>query len=70
MKARIILIICLITGIAVHLSANEKIYINREVTTHIVMPENIKMVDISTIFIKYCGNETIGYIFKNNYKNT
>ena len=48
MKTRIILIICLITGIAVHLSANEKIYINREVTTHIVMPENIKMVDIST----------------------
>lgn len=48
MKARIILIICLITGIAAHLSANEKIYINREVTTHIVMPENIKMVDIST----------------------
>ncbi|RIB31187.1 hypothetical protein CK234_03958 [Phocaeicola vulgatus] len=46
MKTRIILIICLITGIAVHLSANEKIYINREVTTHIVMPENIKMVDI------------------------
>ena len=27
MKTRIILIICLITGIAVHLSANEKIYI-------------------------------------------
>ena len=48
MKTRIILIICLITGIAVHLSANEKIYINREVTTHIVMPENIKMIDIST----------------------
>ena len=48
MKTRIILIICLITGIVVHLSANEKIYINREVTTHIVMPENIKMVDIST----------------------
>ena len=37
MKTRIILIICLITGIAVHLSANEKIYINREVTTHIVI---------------------------------
>ena len=37
MKTRIFLIICLITGIAVHLSANEKIYINREVTTHIVM---------------------------------
>lgn len=54
MKTRIILIICLITGIAVHLSANEKIYINREVTTHIVMPENIKMVDISTT--KIIGN--------------
>ena len=48
MKTRIILIICLITGIAAHLSANKKIYINREVTTHIVMPEYIKMVDIST----------------------
>ncbi len=55
MKARIILIICLITGIAAHLSANEKIYINREVTTHIVMPENIKMVDISTTRI--IGNQ-------------
>ena len=55
MKTRIILIICLITGIAVHLSANEKIYINREVTTHIVMPENIKMVDISTT--KIIGNQ-------------
>lgn len=55
MKTRIILIICLITGIAAHLSANEKIYINREVTTHIVMPENIKMVDISTT--KIIGNQ-------------
>ena len=55
MKTRIFLIICLITGIAVHLSANEKIYINREVTTHIVMPENIKMVDISTT--KIIGNQ-------------
>ena len=55
MKTRIILIICLITGIAVHLSANGKIYINREVTTHIVMPENIKMVDISTT--KIIGNQ-------------
>lgn len=55
MKTRFFLIICLITGIAVHLSANEKIYINREVTTHIVMPENIKMVDISTT--KIIGNQ-------------
>ena len=35
--------------------ANEKIYVNREVTTHIVMPENIKMVDISTP--KVIGNQ-------------
>ena len=55
MKTRIFLIICLIIGIAVDLSANEKIYINREVTTHIVMPENIKMVDISTT--KIIGNQ-------------
>ncbi len=58
MKTRIFLIICLITGIAVHLSANEKIYINREVTTHIVMPENIKMVDISTT--KIIGRTSVG----------
>ena len=36
-------------------SANERIYVNREVTTHIVMPENIKMVDISTT--KIAGNQ-------------
>lgn len=35
--------------------ANEKIYVNREVTTHIVMPENIKLVDISTP--KIIGNQ-------------
>jgi len=35
--------------------ANEKIYVNREVTTHIVMPENIKLVDISTQ--KIIGNQ-------------
>ena len=34
---------------------NERIYVNREVTTHIVMPENIKMVDISTT--KIAGNQ-------------
>ena len=27
------------------------------------------MVNIFTIFIKYCENETIRYIFKNNYNN-
>lgn len=36
-------------------SANERIYVNREVTTHIVMPENIKLVDISTP--KIIGNQ-------------
>ena len=36
-------------------SPNERIYVNREVTTHIVMPENIKMVDISTT--KIAGNQ-------------
>ena len=36
-------------------SANERIYVNREETTHIVMPENIKMVDISTT--KIAGNQ-------------
>lgn len=35
--------------------ANEKIYVNREVTTHIVMLENIKLVDISTT--KIIGNQ-------------
>ena len=36
-------------------SAKEKIYVNDEVTTHIIMPENIKMVDISTT--KLIGNQ-------------
>ena len=42
-------------GIAGSASAKEKIYVNDEVTTHIVMPENIKMVDISTT--KLIGNQ-------------
>lgn len=40
---------------ALNAAANEKIYVNREVTTHILMPENIKMVDISTP--KVIGNQ-------------
>ncbi|MBD5195055.1 MAG: conjugative transposon protein TraN [Bacteroidales bacterium] len=36
-------------------SAKEKIFVNSDVTTHIVMPENIKMVDISTS--KIAGNQ-------------
>ncbi len=42
-------------GIAYTASAKEKIYVNDEVTTHIIMPENIKMVDISTT--KLIGNQ-------------
>ena len=41
--------------VAAGASANERIYVNREVTTHIVMPENIKMADISTT--KIAGNQ-------------
>lgn len=48
MKTKILSIILSVFGFALHASANEKIYVNREVTTHIVMPENIKLVDIST----------------------
>lgn len=40
---------------ACKVTANEKIYVNLEVTTHILMPENIKMVDISTP--KVIGNQ-------------
>lgn len=37
------------------MKANERIYVNSDVTTHIVMPERIKMVDISTTRI--IGNQ-------------
>ena len=46
MKTKILSIILSVFGFALHTSANEKIYVNREVTTHIVMSENIKLVDI------------------------
>lgn len=36
-------------------SANERIYVNREATTHIVVSENIRMVDILTT--KITGNQ-------------
>ena len=55
MKTKILSIILSVFGFALHASANEKIYVNREVTTHIVMPENIKLVDISTT--KIIGNQ-------------
>ena len=55
MKVRILLFFLSLFGMTVSASANRRIYVNREVTTHIVMPENIKMVDISTP--KIAGNQ-------------
>jgi conjugative transposon TraN protein len=55
MKSKILLAAICALGIAGSASAKEKIYVNDEVTTHIVMPENIRMVDISTT--KIVGNQ-------------
>ena len=54
MKARLILL-TLLCAVGMAAYANEKIYVNRDVTTHIVMPEPIKLVDISTP--KIAGNQ-------------
>ena len=48
MKSKIFLFILSVIGLTTTVSANERIYVNSGVTTHIVMPENIKLVDIST----------------------
>lgn len=55
MKSKILLAALCAVGIAGAATAKEKIYVNNDVTTHIVMPENIKMVDISTT--KIVGNQ-------------
>lgn len=55
MKSKMLLCFLSLFMAAAGVSANERIYVNREVTTHIVMPENIKMVDISTT--KIAGNQ-------------
>ena len=55
MKSKMLLCFLSLFMAAAGASANERIYVNREVTTHIVMPENIKMVDISTP--KIAGNQ-------------
>lgn len=55
MKAKLFILLFGILGVVAQISANEKIYVNSEVTTHIVMPENIKLVDISTA--KIAGNQ-------------
>lgn len=54
MKTIILSILCAFTLID-NATANERIYVNSDVTTHIVMPERIKMVDISTTRI--IGNQ-------------
>ncbi len=48
MKPKILSFLFFILVTTVSASADGRIYINRDVTTHIVMPENIKLVDIST----------------------
>lgn len=55
MKSKMLLCFLSLFMAAAGASANERIYVNWEVTTHIVMPENIKMVDISTT--KIAGNQ-------------
>ena len=48
MKTKILLAAICATVFTSSASAKEKILVNSGVTTHIVMPENIKLVDIST----------------------
>lgn len=55
MNIRIIIAAAALCAVASQASAKEKIYVNSDVTTHIVMPENIKMVDLSTT--KIIGNQ-------------
>jgi len=55
MNIRIIIVAAALCAVASQASAKEKIYVNSDVTTHIVMPENIKMVDLSTA--KIIGNQ-------------
>ena len=55
MKTRFFFFVLACLALSLQVGANEIIYVNREVTTHIVMPENIKMVDISTA--KIVGNQ-------------
>lgn len=45
MKTKLFLLFFGLLGFVVQAAAKEKIYVNSEVTTHIVMPENIKLVD-------------------------
>ena len=55
MKSKILLCFFSLFVTAAKVFADGRIYINRDVTTHIVMSENIKLVDISTTRI--IGNQ-------------
>lgn len=55
MNNRIIIATAALCAIAFQAPAKEKVFINSDVTTHIVMPEIIKMVDLSTT--KIIGNQ-------------
>ncbi len=55
MKSKFLVALFCALGIAGSATAKETILVNSEVTTHIVMPESIKMVDISTT--KLIGNQ-------------
>lgn len=55
MKDKIIAATLALCAVAIPATAKEKILVNSEVTTHIVMPENIKLVDLSTT--KIIGNQ-------------
>lgn len=55
MKNRIIIAVAALCAVMLPASAKERLFINSDVTTHIVMPENIKMVDLSTTRI--IGNQ-------------
>lgn len=62
MKDRIIAATLALCAVAIPATAKEKILVNSEVTTHIVMPENIKMVDLSTT--KIIGNQCVDNIVR------
>ena len=61
MKLKIFAALAAVVMATAPMSAKERILVNNEVTTHIVMPENIKMVDLSTTKIigNQCGDNIV-----------
>lgn len=55
MKSKILIALLSFICVAANATIKGKIYVNKDVTTHIVMPEHIKLVDISTT--KIIGNQ-------------